>query len=97
LEEYSQYKLQGGPERLKRVQELSHDAANIEIDYREPTMLLSDLGVEYLEIGNYPEAEIIFNDVISVRPGHDAFLGLGNALFFQEKYEKAIEAYNKAI
>jgi hypothetical protein len=53
LDEYNHYRLQGDPNSLKRIRALCVKAAKAERDYKEPGKLLSDIGIEYYEIGKY--------------------------------------------
>jgi tetratricopeptide (TPR) repeat protein len=97
LEEYNRYKLCGPVERLSRSHELCLDAVKAERDYTEPAKLLFNIGLEYIRVKKYPEAEKLFDDAISLRPGADNFRGLGIAFHQQKKYNDAIEAFDKAI
>ncbi|MFZ3149500.1 MAG: tetratricopeptide repeat protein, partial [Methanothrix sp.] len=97
LEEYHRYKLCGPIERLSRSRELCLDAVKAERDYKEPSKLLFNIGMEYIRVKSYPEAEKSFDDAISLRPRANIFLGLGIALSEQKKYDEAIKAYDKAI
>jgi len=97
LDVYYQYKLYGTIELLSRAHEFCLEAAKAERDFKDPSKLLFNIGMEYIKIETYPEAERSFNDALSLRPGADIFQGLGIALLEQKKYDEAIKAYDKAI
>lgn len=68
LEEYDRYKLCGPVERLSRSHELCLDAVKAERDYIGPAKLLFNIGMEYIRVKKYQEAENSFHDAIRLRP-----------------------------
>lgn len=69
LNEYNRYNICGAIERLSRAHELCLKAVNAERGYMQPVWLLYNIGIEYILIKKYPEAEHSFNEAIRVISG----------------------------
>ncbi len=55
------------------------------------------LGGVYLEAGQYAKAESALQKAINLQPSYKAYWNLGQAYFFQRKFEDAINAFNRSV
>jgi tetratricopeptide (TPR) repeat protein len=98
LEEYNQYRIQEGPDKLKHIRELCIEAAKAEKGYIEPAKLLSDLGTEYYYKGKYEESIQTYDIAIDINSQlAEAWKGKGNAFCVLGKLDDAIKAFDIAI
>ena len=59
---------------------------------------LCEIGNKYQFERNYYSAEVIFEELLQYQPTNaDYLFNLGNALYSQEKFKKALNAYQKSI
>jgi len=56
-----------------------------------------NVGNALLKLGQFDQAESAFRKSIALQPTPDGYNGLGTALFYQEKYDAAVEEYKRAI
>ena len=57
----------------------------------------SSLGGVYLIGGKYPEAESALLRAINMQPSYEAYSNLGQAYFFQRRFEEAIESFEESV
>ena len=97
LEEYVQYNSFGDENLLKRSLDLCLEANKAEREYKEPSKLMNNIGVKYMGVDKYIEAENAFKEAIKLNQEPNSYLGLGASLDGQRKFKEAIECYEKAI
>jgi tetratricopeptide (TPR) repeat protein/TolB-like protein len=57
----------------------------------------SSLGGVYLVGGKYPEAESALLRAINMQPSYEAYSNLGQAYFFQRRFDEAIESFEQSV
>ncbi len=98
LDAYHQYNLTGSIEDLESARTECLKAGNCEIGYEKLLQLLYNLGITYYNKKEYFIAEELFLQILKIKSDESfAFLALGNLFLAQNRQDKALEYFERAI
>lgn len=79
-------------------QALFYANINASTPIAEHINLLNNKGLALLELHHHEEALVIFNEMLILSPNHPtAFLSRGNCLFHLQRFQEAIDSFEKSI